>query len=35
VHAEVALEEFGDRIAVGDPKSDVVKGLRLHGAVIV
>jgi hypothetical protein len=35
VHPEVPLEIRGDRIAVCDPESDMVKGLRLHGARII
>jgi hypothetical protein len=31
----MALEELGDRIAISDPESDVIKGLRLHGARII
>ena len=30
VHAEVALAERGDRLAVGDPEGDVIESLRLH-----
>ena len=32
VHAEMALEERGDRLAVGDPESNVVERLRLHAS---
>jgi hypothetical protein len=35
VHSEVVLEKLGDRIAICDPESDVIKGLGLHGARII